>query len=129
METQITPRKRVLLVEDETPVRAVVKALLEKRGYFVTEANNGAEALTTFAKSKFDLVITDYALPFMTGDQLAGTIKTLAPQQPVIMITGYPKYPSPENPVDGVVFKPFGSAELAQLIQSVLSGAELADIA
>ena len=110
-------------------MRALVKALLEKQGYFVAEANNGAEALNIFAKSKFDLVITDYALPFMTGDQLAGTIKSLVPQQPVIMITGYPKYPGADNPVDGVVFKPFGDQELGQLIQSVLSGAELAAMA
>jgi CheY-like chemotaxis protein len=74
-----------------------------------------------FGRERFDLVITDYELPFLKGDELASRIKQLAPQQPILMITAYAHRRSRENPVDVVVSKPFDSTRLRDAIGRLLS--------
>ena len=68
MQTQIVRPKKILLVEDEAGVRDLIKRLLEKEGYAVVEANNGAEAFALFRSGRFDLVVTDFEMPFVKGD-------------------------------------------------------------
>ena len=85
MGTQPEPllRKRILLVEDERCVRDSIRQLLHLDDHTVIEANNGAEALGLFAQHQFDLVLTDYVMPFIKGTELAARIKKLAPNQPI----------------------------------------------
>src|SRR6516225_11242387 len=71
--------KRILLVEDQESVRACLRMILELEGHQVTEAGNGAEALNLFASGHFDLVITDLEMPVMKGNELAVSLKLLAP--------------------------------------------------
>ena len=82
-------RLRVLVVEDDPLVRAAVIEQLDSQGHTVETANNGLEGLDKFMSSQFDLVVTDRAMPEMGGDQLATTIKQLAPDRPIIMLTGF----------------------------------------
>jgi two-component system, sensor histidine kinase and response regulator len=112
--------KRILLVEDEGSVRETLGQLLSRHEHTVVEANNGAEALSLFARGQFDLVMTDFELPFMKGNELAARIKQLAPRQPILMITGYGRRPGPNNPVDAVVNKPIGLAELQTAMERLL---------
>src|SRR4051794_8293214 len=84
----VSPR-RILVVDDEPFVCDAVKMMLEFDGHTVETAGNGKEALEAFKKAKFDLVITDWKMPGMTGDELANEIKTQAPAQPVVMITAH----------------------------------------
>ncbi len=63
--------KRILLVDDERAVRQTVRDLLNYDEHHVVEANNGAEALNLFAEGRFDLVLTDWRMPFIEGDELA----------------------------------------------------------
>lgn len=112
--------KRILLVEDEYGAREAVKQLLLEDSHMVVEANNGVEALDLFRKSRFDLVMTDLRIPFMSGDELALAVKRLAPNQPILMITGYPQIPGPENPVDAILHKPFGYERLRETIAKLL---------
>ena len=58
-------------------------------GHQVETAGSGKDALALFTKDKYDVVITDYAMPAMKGDELAVAIKSLAPEQPVVLITAY----------------------------------------
>ena len=109
MEAQPEPLrgKRILLVEDERSVRDTLQRLLRCDNHTVIEANNGAEALGLFTQNRFDVVLTDYVMPFITGSELAARIKRLVPDQPILMITGYELRPSRHNPVERVLRKPF----------------------
>jgi PAS domain S-box-containing protein len=82
-------RLRILLVEDEANVRTVVTQQLSSEGHTVDSATNGREGLEKFMGSWFDLIITDRAMPEMGGDQLAAAIIGIAPDKPIIMLTGF----------------------------------------
>jgi CheY-like chemotaxis protein len=115
--------KHILLVDDEGTVRTALRFLLLNDQHTVVEANNGAEALALFTQKEFDLVILDYQMPFMKGDELATRIKNIAPRQPILMITAYALKPSPENPVDAILNKPFDLTRLRQVMAQLLSTA------
>jgi CheY-like chemotaxis protein len=121
MPGQIPLHKHILLVDDEGTVRAALRFLLLNDQHTVVEANNGAEAFALFAREQFDLVILDYQMPFMKGDELASRIRNFAPRQPILMVTAYALKPSPDNPVDAVLNKPFDIARLRQVMAQLLS--------
>jgi CheY-like chemotaxis protein len=106
--------KRILLVDDDPDVRAALKMLLSMDEHCIVEAENGRQACFLFSPGDFDLVITDYEMPLMKGDELARTIKCLVPSQRIIMITGVPEKLCTENPVDAVMLKPVTLEELRQ---------------
>jgi CheY-like chemotaxis protein len=113
--------RRILLVEDEEAVRACLRMLLELEGHQVTEASNGAEALDLFAIGQFDLVITDFEMPVMKGNELAVSIKLLAPSLPILMISASAKARrEAENPVDALLDKPFTVADLRCALRKLL---------
>jgi CheY-like chemotaxis protein len=114
-------RKCILLVEDERVVREMLCLLLSEDAHIVVEANNGAEALALFHKERFDLVITDYEIPFIKGNELAVHIKREAPHLPILMITGYPQRAGLPSPVDAIVTKPFTAASLRGIIAKLLA--------
>lgn len=75
-----------------------------------------------FTKGQFDLVATDFEMPVMKGNELAVRIKQEAPKQPILMITAYGKdLGDPENPVDGILNKPFTLHDLRRAIAKLLS--------
>jgi CheY-like chemotaxis protein len=81
--------------------------------HMVTEAANGHEALQLFTGSRYDLVITDYRMPGMLGDELARNIKNLLPAQPILMMTAYiEKLLDAGKPADAVLGKPFSIDDL-----------------
>ena len=120
MEEDKVVRKRILLVEDEGLVRELVGRLLARDEHTVVHANNGVEALSLFTRGQFDLVMTDFEIPFMKGNELAARIKQLAPWQPILMITGHGKRPGPDNPVDAVLNKPFDLDQLRTAMAKLL---------
>src|SRR5579859_6828014 len=83
------PQRRILVVDDEPFVCDAVKMMLAFDGHTVETANSGKDALELLEKKKFDVVITDFAMPAMKGDELAAAIKARCPGQPVVMITAY----------------------------------------
>lgn len=107
------PRKNILLVEDDPAARESIKLLLSIDRHTVTEAANGHEALRLFTGSTYDLVITDYLMPGMLGDELVRNIWNIAPGQPIIMVTAYlEKLVKADKPADVVLGKPFSVDEL-----------------
>jgi CheY-like chemotaxis protein len=114
-------RKRILLVEDNPGLREAIRLLLCLEGHAVTEVENGRRACHFFTPGDFDLVITDYAMPEMMGDELARTIKCLVPSQPILMIASGERISSRDNPVDALLENPFRLAELRQIVASLLS--------
>jgi two-component system, cell cycle response regulator CpdR len=122
MEQNIIRGKRILLVDDEPSIRESVRMLLELDDHIVTEADNGAGALDLFTKGRFDLVTTDLEMPVMRGNELAVRIKSLAPMQPILMVTAYEKeLGDSENPVDCILNKPFALESLRGAIAKLLS--------
>ncbi len=84
----------MLLVDDDSLVSMNTAYMLMDLGHSVLEAPSGAHALKLLeADSQFDVVITDYAMPGMTGLDLATKIKTLRPKMPIIIATGYAELP------------------------------------
>src|SRR6185436_9640128 len=79
--------RRILVVDDEPLVCDSVSRMLVSYGHEVQVANNGQDALALFDKDTFDLVIIDYLMPGMKGDELAALIHARAASQPIVMIS------------------------------------------
>jgi signal transduction histidine kinase len=80
----------ILLVDDDTLIAASTAALLEDLGHKVVEVNSGDEALAALDNGlRPDLIITDHAMPRMTGAQLAATVRRRNPDIPILLATGY----------------------------------------
>lgn len=114
---------RILVVEDEPLVRRAFVEYLSVDGHTVESAADGRAGLAQFRVGAFDLVLTDRALPELSGDQVAAAIRQLEPDLPVIMVTGFGDLMSqdgerPEG-VDLVVSKPVTLSALRQAIAQV----------
>jgi signal transduction histidine kinase len=116
---------RILLVDDDADVRSVAAAMLEELGYVVTAAASPAHALELVAEGRrFDLLLTDVAMPGMNGVELVRRVRAIAPDLPTLFASGYADIDSfGVNLVDEeVVKKPYRVAELAAHVDGILSG-------
>ncbi|MBI2190724.1 MAG: response regulator [Planctomycetes bacterium] len=115
---------RVLVVEDEPDIRELLSEYLKQDGHHVETAANGREGLTLFHAGRFDLILTDRAMPEMSGDQFAVLVKQWAPNKPIILLTGFGDLMKATNEkaagVDLVLSKPAGLPELRQAISRVM---------
>ncbi|MGI9024210.1 MAG: response regulator [Burkholderiaceae bacterium] len=113
---------RILLVDDHEDVRATTAALLADLGHEVTQASDGPGILKTLglAPSAYDLLISDYAMPVVSGIEVIRRARELRPHLPAIIITGYAEVESiASRPCDvGVLMKPFDQEQLAAYVQS-----------
>ncbi len=117
-----TSSRRILIADDEPGVRDALRLLLRLDGYTVIEACNAREALALFAPGGFALVITDYLMPDLRGDELASEIKKRAPGQPVLMITAHlDMLRLSRNPVDAVLGKPFALSDLRRTVARLVN--------
>jgi CheY-like chemotaxis protein len=80
---------RVLIVDDQLPVRTALKALLEHEGYTVIAAEGGASALGAIEAFAFDVVIVDLIMPGMDGLDIIRIFRESAPRVPIIAMSGY----------------------------------------
>jgi CheY-like chemotaxis protein len=111
------PQLRILVVDDEPLVCDSVRRMLARDGHLVSMAFDGEEALEFFKTGKFGLVITDYAMPGMKGDQLAIAVKAHDPETWVALITAYLEAMTPPPvAVDFLLGKPVHSEELRETI-------------
>jgi CheY-like chemotaxis protein len=123
MTSPAFPPRRILVVDDEPFVCDAVRMMLNFDGHVVETANSGQDALAILDQRKFDLVITDFAMPAMKGDALAAAIKARCPTQPVVMITAYAEMlhytGNPLKGVDFLISKPFLLENLREAIAKV----------
>jgi two-component system cell cycle sensor histidine kinase/response regulator CckA len=84
-------RGLVLLVEDEPRVRSQARRLLQRSGYEVVEASDGAEGKRIFAErqSDIDVVVTDVVMPMVGGVEMVATLRAVQPALPVVFVSGY----------------------------------------
>ena len=120
-KTPQTPRlkpMRILVCDDEPLVRDSLKMLLGALGHVVAVAQSASEALEKYDLRDFDLVVTDFLMPGMQGDEFARAIKARDQSKPVIMVSGS-LLDGPPASVDVLFSKPFTLDEIQQAIARV----------
>ncbi|CAB4670506.1 unannotated protein [freshwater metagenome] len=114
---------RILVVEDEVSFSEALAYLLTKEGFEVSVAENGADAITAFARNGADLVLLDLMLPGLSGIEVCKQIRSYS-QVPIIMLTAkddeVDKVVGLEIGADDYVTKPYKSRELVARIRAVL---------
>jgi len=81
---------RILIVDDEKMICSILAQRLSKEGYDCVMADNGREALTSFYKNDFSLIISDIRMPQMNGLDLLKNVKAVRPHMMFIIMTAYP---------------------------------------
>ena len=116
-------RAHVLVVDDDPDIRGLVKELLERQGYGVSEAANGKDALRSFYATPPDVVLLDVSMPELDGWQTLERIRDLS-DVPVAMLTAraaeLEKVRGLKAGADDYITKPFGRQELLARIEAML---------
>ncbi len=118
--------EHILLVDDEEAILSMEKMMLERLGYQLTSRASSIEALKAFKDNpaKFDLVITDMAMPNMPGDMLSIELMKIRPDIPILICTGFSDTMSEEKAdllgIDGFLLKPIVMKDLSQKIRGIL---------
>ena len=115
--------KRVLVADDEVSVRRLVTLVLEQAGYIVHEAADGFEALGEMKKRRFDVVVADYRMPRLDGEQFLILSRLMWPQTPTILLSAelhnVPNRLSLYGPCTFLA-KPFDSQRLLGVVRGAL---------
>ena len=126
MQSAENPRKRILVVDDESSIRNLLQKTLDKLNYESLAASTGAEAISIFVEnsSKIDLTITDAMMPIMDGNDLIKTLKKINPNHKIIAISGVDSETAltaeARQLVDVFISKPFHQAQLKEAIKKLL---------
>jgi signal transduction histidine kinase len=120
---------KVLVVDDDALILSSTAAMLEDLGHVVAEASSAASALETLrGGSKVDLVVTDHAMPHMTGLELAGAIRAEWPWIPIILASGFTDLLGVDNVPFPRLAKPYHQSELASCIAAALEEQKIVPI-
>ena len=128
-ETAPAPKPfRILFIDDDEAVRLLIAEFLKADGHTVELASEGHEGLAKAVEGRFDLAITDSAMPGMSGSELAAAIKTIRDDLPIIMLTGIgdimnDKKEKPAG-VDMVLSKPVTRNSFRKAIAALMAGRE-----
>lgn len=118
---------KILVADDEEPVREFVRRALEMDGHTITTASDGAEALDILVDQSgaFDLLLTDIKMPMMDGIALALAAARDFPDLKIMLMTGFADQRERARNLDALVrdvlVKPFPLAELRERVRAVLS--------
>ena len=119
----MTPRSRILLVDDETAIQRAVGPLLRSRGYDVDVASTGADALRMIGEQPPDLIVLDLGLPDIEGTEVCRRVRTTS-QVPIVVLSARGAEADKVNALDlgadDYVTKPFGPEELLARIRVAL---------
>jgi len=113
-------RPAILLVDDEPTLRRIVRLVLEKAGFRVIDAADGAEALVRFDEcaAEIGLVVTDLSMPGLSGRELTQRLKARVPTLKVLLISGDPD--DSESESERWIEKPFELSVLADKVRRML---------
>jgi two-component system response regulator ResD len=117
---------RALVCDDDTPIRNMVRDMLEAQELEVIEAKDGQQALSIFMKEKIDLVIIDFLMPKVDGLQVIRNIRLSGERArvPVVLMSAISRSQilgdNPELGPDHYINKPFKPKKMAKLIERVL---------
>jgi CheY-like chemotaxis protein len=116
---------RILVVDDEVPLLALLQKILGKAGYVVECAASGEEGLRRLKTEGFDLAIADLRMPQMSGVEFVKQAKVLHPALPCVVLTGYgsEELEATARQAGACAFlpKPIDNAELTRVVKQVLA--------
>jgi len=116
---------RILVVDDEVNLRAVLRGLLEREGYSVDEAGDGRAGLQQARARPYAAVITDLRMPEMDGAQLLAALRSEQPEVPVVVLTAHASVATAVDAMRRGAFdflcKPFDKDELAQVLERAVT--------
>jgi CheY-like chemotaxis protein len=117
--------ERILLVDDESTVMEMGTSLLEHLGYKVTSQTDSLKALEIFRSSpdEFDLIITDYTMPKLTGLDFAREVRRIRPDMPVMLCTGFSEKVTPDSMKElgvGLLMKPYGMRQISEEVRKTI---------
>ena len=119
------PRRRALVVDDDSVFREALTVFLEEWDFEVRTAPDGLTGLAAFNAEPFDLILVDFQMPGITGLEMAAEVRRMAPQLPIALITGIAGILEAEAVAQAgitrILPKPFDLNELANWLQSLLS--------
>jgi DNA-binding response OmpR family regulator len=110
----------VLCIDDAEVTLRIRKLLLTRAGYAVLTASSGEEGLEVFKKNTVDLVIADHFLSDKSGTEIAGEMKALKPQVPILIVSGAEEAPAGLEFADGFLSKLDGPDALLERIATLL---------
>jgi len=115
---------RVLVVDDEAVIRDALKRILEGERFSVETCVSGHSAIESLHERDFDLIVTDLKMPGMNGIEVLKAVKTLQPEAPVIMITGYASVDTAveamKNGAVDYIAKPFSPEQFLEKVERAL---------
>jgi two-component system response regulator MprA len=118
---------RLLVVDDDAEMRALLADVLREEGNEVVEASNGAEALLHLRAEPFAAIVLDKNMPGLSGLDLLPGMRTICPETPVIMITAFGDVATYVDAVEkgasAYLFKPFLIEELLEALRRALASA------
>ena len=117
--------KKVLIIDDEPGIRTMLQFELSEKGLEVSVASNGEEGLERFKAARPDLVITDMRMPGMDGVETSKAIHKIAPDMPVVLMTGFVEAMDFDKTLRGIksqLQKPFSLDELLWVLQEYFPG-------
>lgn len=114
-------RACVLLVDDESAIRALFAMVLRGEGYEVVEARDGEQALALAAEMPhIDVVVSDISMPHMNGISLARALRETYGDVKVVFVTGYHVDHAQLGPHAGLLNKPFLKSDLIRMVEHVV---------
>jgi CheY-like chemotaxis protein len=120
------PKLRILLVDDHNEVRGTTAAILQDLGHTVVQSSSGAEALEALRGGDCDyqLMISDYAMPHLSGTEFLRAAREICPHVPSLIVTGYAEEDTIDDRPEGVeiLLKPFSAAKLEAAVARSCSG-------
>src|SRR3954469_11863816 len=128
----VSPKPKILVVDDEPNVLLTMSAILRQEGYDVDEASNGAQALQALAARRYDLVLTDLNMPQVDGMAVLEAVQKRAPSTVTLVITGYASVPTALRALQlgayEYLLKPTEIEDLKQAVRRSLERKRLSEI-
>jgi DNA-binding NtrC family response regulator len=119
---------RIIIIDDDRPLRETLALMLEQEGYIVDTAENGKDAIEKTNRTLYHLAIVDWRLPDIEGTKLLGQLRETIPKMPKIMLTGYPSMNNAISAVnenaDAFIVKPADCKALLETIEHLLKKRE-----
>ncbi len=120
-----TKAMRILVIDDEAPIREATTGMLKSMGHCVSAASDGKEGIEQFRGGTFDIVLSDLGMPGVSGWEVTEAVKKLHPETSVLLMTGWGVELDPDEirkaGADDVLVKPFKMEELREKIAAVIA--------
>jgi len=115
--------KSILCIDDEPSAMLSRRLLLESEGYNVTTAETGAEGISLFKQSRFDVVVLDYWMPEMNGVEVARQLKQIDASIPIIVLSAFAELPGEAvGLADRWIMKGHSAQQLLEIVNRAMAG-------